>query len=240
VGGALGFIRIANAGAAIDQFEGGSICLAASRPGDSRKRDMKDLSIGFRVKSGWAAAVLLTASDREPRVVERRRVQLADPAVPDSAQPYHLALELPKAAGAKVIARLIKSTRSFAGHAISDLVKDCERQGYLVRAAGLVVGSDADPQKIKNDHIRAHAEEGRLFRVVIEEPLRQIALEPMVTPEKYLYETASKILGVEEARLKLELKSLGRTVSGSWRAEDKSATLAAWIALRRTWPSAGG
>ena len=33
--------------------------------------------------------------------------------------------------------------------------------GHEVRSAGLVVGSEIDPAKITNPHIRAHALEGR-------------------------------------------------------------------------------
>lgn len=192
---------------------------------------MEDGAIGFRVKSGWAMAVLLASSGGGLRVVDRRRVQLADPNVPDSAQPYHVALELPKAAAARALERLLKSTKRFANRAIADLVKDCQSRGYKLRSAGIVVGSDADPAAIKNDHIRAHAEEGRLFRVVIEEPLRELGLNVTITPEKRLYEAASSLLGIEEARLKSEVTLLGKAVSGGWRAEEKAAALAAWMEL---------
>jgi len=46
-------------------------------------------TIGFRVKSGWAAAVLLVGPAQMPRVSEHRVVELSDPAVPASRQPYH-------------------------------------------------------------------------------------------------------------------------------------------------------
>ena len=46
-------------------------------------------AIGFTVKSGWACAVLVAGSATSPRVVDSRRVDLSDPAIPESRQPYH-------------------------------------------------------------------------------------------------------------------------------------------------------
>jgi hypothetical protein len=44
---------------------------------------------GFTVKSGWASAVLVTETDGSPRVADSRRVELSDPGIPESRQPYH-------------------------------------------------------------------------------------------------------------------------------------------------------
>src|SRR5207247_3327661 len=46
-------------------------------------------ALGVRVKSGWATAVLVAGPARAPRVVDRRTIELSDPAVPASRQPYH-------------------------------------------------------------------------------------------------------------------------------------------------------
>jgi len=46
-------------------------------------------ALGFRVKTGWAAAVLLAGPADAPRVLDSRRVDLCDPAEPDARQPYH-------------------------------------------------------------------------------------------------------------------------------------------------------
>ena len=55
----------------------------------------------------------------------------------------------------------------FAEQSVADLLKTyADRAGHLA-GAGVVVGSQVDPATIKQDHIRAHAEEGRLFRSVI-------------------------------------------------------------------------
>src|SRR5205823_11690442 len=40
-------------------------------------------TLGFRVKSGWAAAVLLAGPVESPQLLDRRVVQLCDPAIPE-------------------------------------------------------------------------------------------------------------------------------------------------------------
>src|SRR5438046_3000435 len=51
-------------------------------------------AVGFRVKSGWATAVLLVGPARAPRVADRRVIELSDPAVPTSRQPYHAVMDV--------------------------------------------------------------------------------------------------------------------------------------------------
>ena len=46
-------------------------------------------TLGFRVKSGWAAAVLIATASKAPTVRDSRVIELSDPDVPDSRQPYH-------------------------------------------------------------------------------------------------------------------------------------------------------
>jgi hypothetical protein len=192
---------------------------------------MDEAALGFRVKSGWAMAVLLAGPSSSPKVIDRRRIELADPAVPDSVQPFHAGLDLSKALATRTVGRLVKAVEQFAARSVKDLLEVYRSDGYRVTAAGLVVGSTVDPETIKNDHIRAHAEEGRLFRIVIEGALKAVRLDVAITPEKELFSSGANALGVPETRLRIELTLLGKTISGSWRAEEKAATLAAWIAL---------
>jgi hypothetical protein len=193
---------------------------------------MNEAGLGFRVKSGWAMVVLVSASS-PPTVIDRRRVDLSDPAVPDSAQPFHAGLDLPRAAAAKAVARLVKHVERSSQRAIAELIEHYRASGYRIVGAGIVVGSTVDPQTIPNDHIRAHAEEGRLFRVVIENALKRSRLKSSVTREKDSIGEGKQMLGISEPRLRTELAKMGKAVEGSWRAEEKAATLAALMALAR-------
>ena len=178
--------------------------------------------------------VLLEGTAAAPRITDRRMMTLADPEDPDSAQPYHAALDLGKAEGAKVVARLVQSVHRFTGRSIAELFEEYGRAGHQLAGAGIVVGSEIDPKTIKNDHIRAHAEEGRLFRVAVEEAVRGHRLEPVVTVERELFARASAVLGRPEGRLKETVTALGKGIVQPWRAEEKAAALAAWMALARS------
>ena len=191
---------------------------------------MNEAGLGFRVKSGWAMVVLVSASS-PPKVIDRRRVDLSDPAVPDSAQPFHAGLDLPKAAAAKTVARLVGCVERSSARAIAELIEHYRAGGHRIVGAGIVVGSMVDPQTIRNDHIRAHAEEGRLFRLVIENALRLSRLKSSVTRETNSIDEGRKMLGISEPRLRTELKKMGKAVEGAWRAEEKAATLGALMAL---------
>src|SRR5438552_16466474 len=140
---------------------------------------MNEAGLGFRVKSGWAMVVLVSASS-PPVVIDRRRVELSDPAVPDSIQPFHAGLGLPKRAAAKAVARLIRCVERSSERAVAELIEHYRVAGHRILGAGIVVGSTIDPQTIKGEHIRAHAEEGKLFRVVIEQALKTSRLKALV------------------------------------------------------------
>jgi hypothetical protein len=57
-----------------------------------------EAALGFTVKSGWAAVVLLGGPAGSPRVLEAGTVDLADPADPDARQPYHAGFGTARAA----------------------------------------------------------------------------------------------------------------------------------------------
>jgi hypothetical protein len=194
---------------------------------------MIEAALGFRVKSGWATVVLLSGPASSPKVIDRRRIELADPAVPESAQPFHAGLDLPKATAAKIVTRLVACVERFSEREVAKLTNQYRAGGYRIVGAGIVVGSTVDPQTIPNDHIRAHAEEGRLFRVVIADALKLARLKSSVTREKELMSEATNVLSISERKLRTELTRMGKAVEGSWRAEEKAATLAAWIELMR-------
>jgi hypothetical protein len=69
---------------------------------------MASCALGFRVHSGWAALVALAAGSREdpsPRVAARFRIEIADPSIDGSKQPYHAAEPMPLAQAARYLAR---------------------------------------------------------------------------------------------------------------------------------------
>ena len=187
-------------------------------------------AVGFRVKSGWAMAVLLSGPATAPRVIDRRRVDLSDPAVPEALQPYHPGLEIHGLRGERATAGLVAVVKRHAKTSLARLFRTYGASHRLT-GVGIVAGSVVDPASIANDHIRAHAEEGRLFRQVIEQAAGTARLKARVIVDKELYQRAATVLGLPAHRLKPLVAALSETVDGPWRAEEKTAALVAWIVL---------
>ena len=193
------------------------------------------------MKSGWATAVLLAGPARAPRAADRRAIDLSDPAVPSSRQPYHAVMGASRPNEKKLERYLRKVVERVTGRSVRALLKDYRASGHDVRGVALVVGSDIDPAKIANDHIRAHALEGRLFRTVLEARMTASGLPCGVVLEREVYARAAGVLERPEAELRKTLAELGRSLDGPWRADEKTATLAAWMMLgRRRLPAGKG
>lgn len=187
------------------------------------------IAIGFTVKSGWAAAVLIGGSAKAPVVLDSRRVEISDPDIPDAKQPYHAGFATARDAGDE-LKRLVSSVKSYGGKSVKAALRDCAKHGRIT-GAGVVVGSLIDPQTIGNDHIRIHAMEGRLFRTVIIDAAEKSGLKCAVVRERDLYAAAAKQLQTSEAGIRKTLADIGRNVDGGWRAEQKAAALSAWVLL---------
>src|SRR3989475_807242 len=88
---------------------------------------MAKIAVGFRVKSGWAAAIVLSGPSSSPSVLHARRIELCDPAVPESRQPFHAVDDAqgdlePNEAQIK---KRVQVVRHVAEQSIGRLLTDC-------------------------------------------------------------------------------------------------------------------
>jgi hypothetical protein len=194
------------------------------------KSQIDQAALGFRVKSGSAAAVLLSGSARSPRVCHSFAIDLCDPKIPATRQPYHAAMGKLETNAGRLRARL-QIVRRITKQSVMKVLADCRAKNLKVRGAGLVVGSRIDPASIANPHIRAHALEGQLFRTALVGALRAHQIRCIVLTECEAIARASTLLGKSPAELRRVINEMGRTAHGPWRAEQKLATIAAWFAL---------
>ena len=187
-------------------------------------------ALGFRVKSGWAAAVLLTGPPRSPQLCDVRRIGLSDARHPETRQPYHAAMGKLETDTTK-INRRVCVVRSVAEQSIGTLIAACRGDGYAISCACLVVGSQVDPDSIANAHIRAHAFEGQLFRSVLVEAVQAYRIRTEVVIERNAYAQAVVKLKESNENVRRVIQNFGQATQGPWRAEQKLAALAAWLAL---------
>ena len=193
-------------------------------------REVAQIALGFRVKSGWAAAVVLGGPSSAPTILEARRVELSDPDTPATVQPYHEAVGEAQT-NQPTVARLIRLIEQCTERNLTDLLQRHRGSEARVVGAAVVGTSTTDPASIANPHIRAHAQEGRLFRTVVAEALTRCGVKNRFMLEQGLQAEAVRTLKKPAAALKSELAAMGRMVGGPWRSDQKSAALGAWLVL---------
>jgi hypothetical protein len=208
--------------------------MASYSPSNVQNKVTQTAALGFRVKSGWAAVVLLTSPGGAPQLADVNRVELSDPRLPETRQPYH-ATTGKLETDTRVVSRRERVVRRIAQQSLGTLLTSYRQKGYRIRQAALVVGSQIDPTIIANPHIRAHAFEGRLFRSAVEQTLEAHEICTDVLLERDAYARVAAELKQSSEDLKRTIQDLGRSItanSGPWRAEQKLATLAALFALK--------
>jgi hypothetical protein len=206
--------------------------MASDGAGDiSNEMKPQPAALGFRVKSGWAAVVLLKGPARSPQLCDVRQIDLSDPRFPETRQPYHAAMGKLET-DTREINQRVHVVRSIAQKSIATLLTSHRQNGYRIRRAALAVGSQIDPASIANPHIRAHAFEGRLFRSVLEQALQAHRIRTAVFNERDAYGKVAAEFKESNENVRRMIQNFGRTTEAPWRAEQKLAALAACLALR--------
>jgi len=188
-------------------------------------------ALGFRVKSGSAAAIMLTGSARSPQLCDVQRIDLSDPRFPETRQPYHAGMGRLET-DTKKINRRVDLVRRITEKSIAKLLAGYRQQNFTIKRAALVVGSQIDPHSVTNPHIRAHALEGQLFRSVLQRSLHGRGIRTELLLEREAYGKASVELKQPNENVRRMMQNFGRATEGRWRVEQKLAALAAWVALR--------
>jgi hypothetical protein len=196
----------------------------------SKQVKAETAALGFRVKSGWAAVVLVTGPVGSPVLRDNRMIDLSDPRVPETRQPYHATFGQLET-DAKKTNRRSDIVHRITKQSITDLLSDYRRKGYSITRASLVVGSQLHPATIANPHIRAHALEGQLFRSAVERALNAHGIRTAILLERDAYVTAGAQLKKPHDDVRQTIQNLGRSSDEPWRAEQKLAALGAWLAL---------
>src|SRR5271156_3246785 len=101
----------------------------------------KKAAIGLRGHSGWAAMVVVAGSADSREVIARRRIEIADPKIPGSTQPFHAAehLEFPDAEG--YIERCQESTRKLARETLQAAMDGLRDRRAEAIGCGIILGS---------------------------------------------------------------------------------------------------
>jgi hypothetical protein len=191
-------------------------------------------ALGFRVHSGWAVLVVLRGPVEAPTILDRRRIEIADVETAGSKQPYHAAQQLNLREAANLIAACVGASVRLAEKAVKAALEDATRNSFRVSACGVLIGSGKPLptlEKILPSHPLLHTAEGELFRNAIMTACGNYGLSVTSVKEKEALIRSSSGLGISDEGIQQHLARMGKTVGPPWRQDEKSATLAAWLAL---------
>ena len=195
---------------------------------------MTRVALGFRTHLGWAAVVSLGGSIDDPRLIERKRLTMSDPAVPESAEPYHAArgVDLDEAEG--VVHQGREVVRAVTTRGVRSLVDALRDQGYELVGSAILTGKGRAPAGLAQtlaSHAMVHVAEGLMFREALREGSERCSLPVCGLLEREAYEQTAAVLRVSPQHLQERVDAFGRELGPPWQKDQKLAAGAAWFAL---------
>jgi hypothetical protein len=200
------------------------------------ERAVQTATLGFRVHSGWAAAVVLCGPVDAPVVVDRRKIQLVKMFTYTFRQPYHTAEKMPRHDATKFIRSVQSEAKRLGLSALRSLQRDLAEGDFkLVRGALLLASGRALPalQQILASHALIHTADGELFRDSLRAACARFDLPVHGFREKELFAMASKTFGMQPADLNRRITAFGKSLGPPWGQDEKYAALGAWLSLSR-------
>jgi hypothetical protein len=194
--------------------------------------DAKAAAIGFSVHTGWAASVSVAGPVGAPRIVDRRRIRLADSDDTVRADVYHRAAELSGPAAAKFVRESQVTAARKARAAVQSL-----RESQPLVAAGILMSAGKLPSDlgaILRSHPFIHSAEGVFYREALATAAEDCGLEVVRIPRRELPDRFASALGTDDAGARERLTAMGRDVGPPWARDQKDAAMAALVALALT------
>lgn len=195
---------------------------------------MPRAALGCRSHSGWAAVVALTGPADSPWVVDRRRIEICDPRIRGSKQPYHAAEPMQFSDAEAFLKHCAQSTSRLATDALRSAVDNLRARGYKAASFGMTLGSGRALPALKAvlaSHALIHTAEGEFYRAELSKAARQCGLDVLGIQERELYERAAAQFRIPLAQLERRVADLGKPLGPPWSQDQKCAALAAWLAL---------
>lgn len=197
---------------------------------------MQTAALGFRVHSGWAAAIVLCGPPDAPVVVDRRNIQLVKIFSYTYRQPYHTAEKMPRQDAIKFIRGVQSDAKRLALSSLRSLQATLAEGDFkIVRSALLLASGRALPglEQILASHALIHTADGELFRNSLRAACALCDFPVEGIREKELFAGASKAFRLQPAVLKRRVAGFGKSLGPPWSQDEKFATLGAWLSLSR-------
>jgi hypothetical protein len=193
------------------------------------------VAYGLKAHSGWSALVVLGAVGAGYHVVDRRRIELVEENTASwAAQPYHAAKRSDAHEAESIVRRGIEAARRAAVKEMQAAQKRSRELEHDVVACAVLMPEpmpDWSTEAILSVHFRMHKAEGVLFPDALARAAAACGLHLVAVREKLLWERAEKELATARSALMNRIAALGKAAGPPWGKDQKSAALAAMIAL---------
>ncbi len=184
-------------------------------------------ALGFRVHSGWAAMVVAAGTPLKPAILDRRRIEIMDPATPGAKQPFHYAAELDLVHARAHIETCAAQSGKLALAAVESAIA---RHKPVACGIGIASGRPTGTlEATLASHAAIHTAEGEFFRDAIVRAVKSCELPCRKFKEKELLSRAAEVFRIPDADR--ELTAMRKVFGPPWTQDEKFAALAAWLAL---------
>lgn len=195
---------------------------------------MAETALGICMHSGWGVLVAVSGHALSPKIVDRRRFEVIDPAVPGAKQPYHHAATLRFAESEKYLHQCASVSKQLAAGVIAELVRQQDRSGCSIIGAA-ILRSAARPlpplPNILSSHPLIHTAEGEFFRNVVADACDRLGIPVTSVRERDLATQAQASFAAAARRVQQTIAQLGTAIGPPWTKDHKAATLAASLLL---------
>jgi hypothetical protein len=186
------------------------------------------VAFGLKAHSGWAALVVVGSRRGEISIIDRRRIELVEPAdIAWAKQPYHAADGMPLAQARDLIRRAVAAARRVAARELHAALQRSGDAGHEVQRCAVLTPAPMPAwtfEEILAVHIRMHQAEGVLFPAALQQAAEDNGLEVRASAEREVVTRA-------DATRVGAIADLRKVVGSPWGSDQKLATLAALTAL---------
>jgi len=171
---------------------------------------------------------VLAGNAKEPRFVTRDRMQLCDPTIKGSKQPFHEAEPMPFSRAEAFIETCTAATAKLARRALTQI----HRQTPLRACCVLTASGKPLPElrAILASHALIHTAEGEFYRDAVAAACETCEISVRRVRERDMENELQK-LPVTAVAAKERIAAFGKQAGPPWTQDEKLAALGAWLML---------
>ncbi len=204
------------------------------RNAKGRTRDERSprAAVGIALHNGWAIAVSVTAQSDGPVVVDRRRLELADPELP--SQPYHHeALELELREGEALVSEVRRAVSERARRALADLRSDLEIFDLAALALREPRPLPATLAEVLASRKALYIADSEIYRDAVHDAASELGIMVLSYAKAEEFEFAGQAVDSNANDVAKLVRSWRAALGPPWQKDHQAAAVAAMGALAR-------